>query len=670
MSNFLILTTSAAESQAATPVFTPGAGSYSSAQTVTITCASPSSTIYYTTDGSTPTTSSSVYSSPITISFTLTLKAFATAIGFLPSNVAAGVYTISSAHYKFNPGFYMNSENDNQSTSFSQAQNEINTLALAFTGIQGYRATIDWRNLEDFTQTKNLNNPASILTQYPGCATIQQIFYYLQAVIPGARLCLYVNFEITSTGNYTNALITQNWLTSGASSLPKWIVGCTGTSGTATLGTLTVPDYYGASTTSLYSGPIAPIYSGSSYYGFAFDAYNGSNAFDELVPAFWNPAVTQAMLQSQQALGQYIFTGGATWNSGTAYTVGQASQYSVNGNYYICIQNNTGQLPTNTSYWMLNTFVGQTLDQCGLFERTGSNDEYSYSFLGGSDNNISGSPYQNPPGDAGYSSIAATSANAIAQYKRLFAGWAAAYPHTVVSTNVSYGADFSSPFDSNSTMPGYWNNHISGSGLSAYTGVAIGCSNWYGLAFSSAANTAVANPFAQGHLGISPAGGPGSFTLPTPTYTPTVGESPSDVQHEEEDYWIHTGTTNSTVATVNALLAGMVPVLPTHQFFNITTSQSGSPYQYQPSFWTDIVWPTLNATSTATSTTTLSNSAVSWATNLWVGFTLTITSGAHAGATATISSNTSTQLTFPAIAGLSGTPTYTIFYTGRPSGLP
>jgi hypothetical protein len=85
------------ESQVATPTFLPVAGSYSSAQPVTISTTSPSpTTIYYTTDGSTPTTNSTVYSGPINVSNSETLKALATKSGYFNSNVGTAAYTIGS----------------------------------------------------------------------------------------------------------------------------------------------------------------------------------------------------------------------------------------------------------------------------------------------------------------------------------------------------------------------------------------------------------------------------------------------------------------------------------------------------------------------------------------------------------------------------------------------
>ncbi len=78
----------------ATPVFSPAAGSYGLAQTVTISDSTSGATIYYTTNGTTPTTNSSIYSSPITVSANETLEALATSASANNSVVASAAYTI------------------------------------------------------------------------------------------------------------------------------------------------------------------------------------------------------------------------------------------------------------------------------------------------------------------------------------------------------------------------------------------------------------------------------------------------------------------------------------------------------------------------------------------------------------------------------------------------
>ena len=80
----------------ATPSFSPGGGTYTSAQ-VSITDSTSGATIHYTTDGSTPTSSSAVYSSPIPVSSgTVTIEAIGTKSGDTTSSVASATYTISS----------------------------------------------------------------------------------------------------------------------------------------------------------------------------------------------------------------------------------------------------------------------------------------------------------------------------------------------------------------------------------------------------------------------------------------------------------------------------------------------------------------------------------------------------------------------------------------------
>jgi hypothetical protein len=80
---------------AATPTFSPGAGTYTGAQSVTISDATTGAAIYYTTDGSTPTASSTKYAGAITVSATETINAIAVASGYTNSAVASAAYTIN-----------------------------------------------------------------------------------------------------------------------------------------------------------------------------------------------------------------------------------------------------------------------------------------------------------------------------------------------------------------------------------------------------------------------------------------------------------------------------------------------------------------------------------------------------------------------------------------------
>jgi len=79
-----------------TPTFSVAAGTYTSAKAVELSCSTDGATIYYTTDGSNPTTSSSVYSSAISVSTTTTIKAIAVKDGMVNSAIASAEYTIQT----------------------------------------------------------------------------------------------------------------------------------------------------------------------------------------------------------------------------------------------------------------------------------------------------------------------------------------------------------------------------------------------------------------------------------------------------------------------------------------------------------------------------------------------------------------------------------------------
>jgi len=89
MANYQIGTT------AGTPEFSPAPGTYTLPQSVTIIDEAPGAILYYTTNGTTPTTSSTKYTGPISVTVTETIKAIAVAKGYTNSAVGSATYTIT-----------------------------------------------------------------------------------------------------------------------------------------------------------------------------------------------------------------------------------------------------------------------------------------------------------------------------------------------------------------------------------------------------------------------------------------------------------------------------------------------------------------------------------------------------------------------------------------------
>ncbi len=79
----------------ATPTISPNGGSFSGSVEVSLSTTTPGATIYYTTNGATPTTSSTLYTAPFTLTADATVKAFAVASGYNNSAVASAVFTVT-----------------------------------------------------------------------------------------------------------------------------------------------------------------------------------------------------------------------------------------------------------------------------------------------------------------------------------------------------------------------------------------------------------------------------------------------------------------------------------------------------------------------------------------------------------------------------------------------
>ena len=98
---------------AASPAFSVAAGTYATTQTVALSDTTTGAKIYYTTNGTTPTTASTLYASAITVSATETIKAIAVATGYTNSAVASAAYTISATPPVINYGSAFTASNLN-----------------------------------------------------------------------------------------------------------------------------------------------------------------------------------------------------------------------------------------------------------------------------------------------------------------------------------------------------------------------------------------------------------------------------------------------------------------------------------------------------------------------------------------------------------------------------
>ena len=116
------------------PAFSLPAGSYLGAQSLTITDSLAGATIYYTTDGTAPTTSSTEYTGPITVSSTETIEANAAATGYSTSAVTTAAYTINISA----PGFTLSAS----PVSVSVPQGGTGASTISATDVGGFTGTV------------------------------------------------------------------------------------------------------------------------------------------------------------------------------------------------------------------------------------------------------------------------------------------------------------------------------------------------------------------------------------------------------------------------------------------------------------------------------------------------------------------------------------------------
>ena len=128
-------------SRVATPVLSPAGGNYSSAQNVTIACATSGVDIRYTTDGSEPIASSTQYTGAIPVtSGTVTIKARAFKSGMTDSATSSATYTISTAQAANWTGKWIWQSADGPNNTFISFRKTVNLTAKPSSAIANIAA--------------------------------------------------------------------------------------------------------------------------------------------------------------------------------------------------------------------------------------------------------------------------------------------------------------------------------------------------------------------------------------------------------------------------------------------------------------------------------------------------------------------------------------------------
>lgn len=161
----------------ATPTFFPIAGSYTGTQSVSISTTTPSAAIYYTTNGTTPTTASTPYTGAISVSSSQTIRAIATAPSMTGSNEGSAAYVINVVVAPT----YCNTPSGLNTTA---GNNKVDLSWTAASGATGYKVFRDGSQIGSPSTTTYTDNSASNGTNY--CYTISATGMCLESVQTGS----------------------------------------------------------------------------------------------------------------------------------------------------------------------------------------------------------------------------------------------------------------------------------------------------------------------------------------------------------------------------------------------------------------------------------------------------------------------------------------------------
>ena len=290
-------------SPAATPTFSPGAGTYPSPQTITISSTTPSAAIYYTTDGTTPTMSSTVYSGPLTVYSPTIIKAIDTAVGYTASAIGAAEYTIVVS-----------------------PQLTVNATNLSFGSV-----TVNTAATQSLTLTSRGTSPVTVNSvSITGAGFTIVAGTFPVTLAPNQSLTLQVQFKPTATGSTTGQLTISSDSTSGSTTVvPLSGTGTTGnpqlTVGATSLqfGSVAVNTSTALTLTLTSTGTTPVTVNSAAITGAGFTIIGGR------FPVTLNPTQTLTLQLQFSPTTAGTITGQITINSNSA--IGNTAVVALNG---------------------------------------------------------------------------------------------------------------------------------------------------------------------------------------------------------------------------------------------------------------------------------------------------------------------------------------------------
>jgi Chitobiase/beta-hexosaminidase C-terminal domain len=245
----------------ATPSISLATGTYTGTQNVTISDATQGSTIYYTTDGTVPTSSSNVYTAPISIAVSSTIKAIAILTGS-SSGVASSTLTIASANPPAKLAFVQQPSNaltgatmspavivavqDSNGNTLTSATNPVTLALTSGSGLTGTLTATPQNGVATFSNLSigtagsyTLSATSSSLT--PATSAGFSITAAASTPLPPAKLAFVQQPTSASTGATISPAVTVavedsngNPVTSATNPVTLALVGGTGLAGTLT----------------------------------------------------------------------------------------------------------------------------------------------------------------------------------------------------------------------------------------------------------------------------------------------------------------------------------------------------------------------------------------------------------------------------------------------------